>query len=675
MSLIAYRREIDGLRAVAVVPVILFHLQVKALSGGFLGVDVFFVISGYLITSIILAEMSADRFSFREFWARRARRILPALLVVIATSLLAYWWFLSRTELPGVGQEAMAALGSVSNIYYLTTSISYWGNAADYLNFLHCWSLSVEEQFYLVFPLLVWLHVRYRPQNLIAFLVTLMVLSFALVILTTKKFPDATFYLLPTRAWELAAGALLAALERTPGQSGARAIGLPATWSGPAEWAGRWCALLGIAGLCLIAFSYCVTLRRFPKSIIPVYGTCLVIGFARTGLSRNLLSHPSLLHIGKLSYSLYLWHWPVMVFARKLDVAVNSWILLIPIYVLSLATYHAVEQPGRKKHGTLAVIGVAYLTLLIVSGLFASSDGKYDTSEFNRPEYAGISYNVLPRPQVHEALQRITAGCSVPDRLAKPDAYKAGGIIVGEGNSPPDVVVLGDSHGCMWSKAIHHVTDELGVKASFWSIDGVDPFSSSATQAVLPSFIDLTAKEFRDYSQGRRELIKQWHPKLVIVCARWAKYDHEPENEFLRFLSQNADEVLLIEQPPELTIGKRSVLQYLCYQQIKPVSGTRQYLPLNQTMTQKASQRFRDLLHENPNCKAVRTADLYTHGAEALCLDSKEVVYLDDDHLTTFGSLLSLPRLEETIGKALKNVPQASRTPENGASFSPDQQL
>ena len=325
MRSIDYRPEIDGLRAVAVVPVILFHLGIPSIPGGFLGVDVFFVISGFLITTIIQAELEAGTFTFRGFYARRIRRILPALLVVLASTMVAGWLFLSRVEYPVMGRDAIATLVGTANISFFLNSNAYWGPTANDLLFLHTWSLSLEEQFYLGFPLILWLFARFRWSGLRFLLIGLILASFLLFMIGSRQAPDATFYLLPTRVWELATGALLAVLGRNP------------TDQPDSPFLN---SSLGLIGLLLICAAYSLAVRPGSRTAPAVLGTAMVTQFARRGVAHTLLSQWAMVHIGKLSYSLYLWHWPLLAFCRKMQWMVPGVLVIGLAYLLSLATYH-----------------------------------------------------------------------------------------------------------------------------------------------------------------------------------------------------------------------------------------------------------------------------------------------------------------------------------------------
>lgn len=336
-----YRREIDGLRAVAVVPVILFHAGVQAFGGGFVGVDVFFVISGYLITTIIAADLRDGRFSLAQFYERRARRILPALFFVIACCLpLAFRW-MAPDELTSFGWSIAAVVLFVSNILFWRES-GYFASAAELKPLLHTWSLAVEEQFYLVFPLLLLLLWRKRAW-LVPALIGIIVISLAASEWGWRYAPTANFYLAFSRAWELLAGACcgLWLLHRKTQPSH---------------------NLASAAGLAMILAAVFAFDRQTPfpslHALLPVLGTVLVVLFAGEGTwVRRLLGLRSFVAIGLISYSAYLWHQPLFAFARIRAVGDPAPQLMLGLAALSILlawlSWRFVERPFRAGPGSI----------------------------------------------------------------------------------------------------------------------------------------------------------------------------------------------------------------------------------------------------------------------------------------------------------------------------------
>ena len=359
---IKYRPEIDGLRAIAVIFVILYHAQITIFDdpqitlfgyhtifgyplfwGGFIGVDIFFVISGYLITSIILKELKATgTFSFKHFYERRVRRILPALLFVILASLPFAWVYLLPSILVDFSKSILYSLGFSSNFYFHYTGLQYGAENGLSRAFLHTWSLSVEEQFYILFPIILIMIFRYFRKYLLTILVLGLILSLQLADWGSKQYPSASFYLLHTRMWELLAGSILAYFEITTGhRSKNKTLNL----------------ILPSIGLFLIGHSILFfNDEMFHPSfytLSTIIGVCLIIWFSnKNELITKILSTKLFIGIGLISYSLYLWHYPIFVFAARLNISDgNIFIkLLICVFILTLSimSYYLIEKPFRE---------------------------------------------------------------------------------------------------------------------------------------------------------------------------------------------------------------------------------------------------------------------------------------------------------------------------------------
>lgn len=339
-----YRPEIDGLRAIAVLSVILFHAGVAGVAGGLVGVDVFLVISGYLITGIIVGQRAAGTFSLRSFWARRVRRILPATLVVMLACIPFALAWMMPDELEGFGQSLVATLLSGNNVL-LYLSSGYFDTASEFKPLMHTWSLGVEEQFYLVFPLVLLVLLARGRRWAGAGVVALGLASIGVAVWLGGTDPDAGFYLLPARAWELLVGAGLALGSARPGLPAPRLLGARA--KGVAAGAGL---LAILASIVLVDGSSAVS----PLVLaVPVLGTALVIAFAHEGtLAARVLSQRWLVVIGLISFSAYLWHQPLFAFARVWSVespTVGVFLALsVAALVLAWLTWRFVETPFRR---------------------------------------------------------------------------------------------------------------------------------------------------------------------------------------------------------------------------------------------------------------------------------------------------------------------------------------
>ncbi|MDB3938777.1 acyltransferase [Candidatus Pelagibacter sp.] len=346
---ITYRPEIDGLRAIAVGVVIFYHTQISVFGhqpfqGGFIGVDIFFVISGYLITSIIFKELvTTDSFSFKNFYERRIRRILPVLLVVMLVSIPIAYKFLLPNDIIDFSKSILYSLGFSSNFYFHFSGIDY---AVDGLKnpFLHTWSLSVEEQYYILFPIVLLITFKYFRNYLIHTLIVGFVISLALADWGSKNHPSLSFYFLYTRMWELLAGSILAYFEITNGhRSKNKRLNL----------------ILPSIGLLLIGYSVLFfNDEMFHPSfytLSPIVGVCLIIWFSnKDEVITKLLSTKLFVGIGLISYSLYLWHYPFFAFTAKLHLTEGNiykqLLIFLLIFILSIVSYYFVEKPFRNKN-------------------------------------------------------------------------------------------------------------------------------------------------------------------------------------------------------------------------------------------------------------------------------------------------------------------------------------
>jgi peptidoglycan/LPS O-acetylase OafA/YrhL len=366
-----YRKDIDGLRAIAVLLVIIFHAFPKSLPGGFIGVDVFFVISGYLISKIILTDLKKGVFSFKHFYAQRIKRILPSLLTVLSTCLFFGWFALLPDEYQLLGKHTAGGALFISNILLWGES-GYFDTAAESKPLLHLWSLGIEEQFYLFWPLILWAASIFKF-NLLFSILILLACSFALNLFELSADPIAVFYSPLTRFWELLIGAILAwwslldkKLSHTPDYS-------------------QWICLLGA----LFILVGCLVINKnsaFPGwvALLPALGAaCLIAAGENTWINRYLLSNRIMVWIGLISFPLYLWHWPLLVFAKLIegdDVRshIRFWLMILAI-ALSWLTYFFIEKPIRfgGKSAKKVYVLIAWLVLLALLGLHIALNNGY----------------------------------------------------------------------------------------------------------------------------------------------------------------------------------------------------------------------------------------------------------------------------------------------------------
>lgn len=497
-----YRPEIDGLRAVAVLPVIAFHAGSGLLAGGFVGVDVFFVVSGYLITGILIEELRAGRFSLAGFYERRARRILPALFLVVAACIPFAWAWLLPGDMAQFASSVAAVALFVSNFLFWSEA-GYFDTAAELKPLLHTWSLAVEEQFYVLFPLLLLGLWRLAHGRVLPWLVAGVLGALVLSHWSVLSHPEAAFFLIHARAWELLAGAALACwLAGRASPAGAA----PAVVEG--------LALLGLGLIAWAVFAYDAS-TPFPGlyAIAPVAGTALVVAFAQQGtLAARLLGSRLLVGVGLISYSAYLWHQPLFAFARHRSLsepgAATFLALTLLTLVLAALSWRFVERPfrerGRISRRSVVVLALAGSLLFVAFGLV----GRATEGSFGRSHTLAEAQRLEAKIATNYGLRR---GCSAREELPS-DCMTASG---------PDIAVWGDSY------AMHLMQ---GLQAS-WDGSGIVQLTSSEC-APIPGQAPVTrgesprrAEECIEHNDGVLRYIERT-PSLryVVLSARFERH-------------------------------------------------------------------------------------------------------------------------------------------------------
>ena len=394
-----YRAELDGLRAIAVVPIILFHAGFEYFSGGFVGVDVFFVISGYLITTIILSEKEQGTFSLVNFYERRFRRILPALFMVMLVSLIFSLLWVMPSYMEDFSQSLMAVSTFSSNILFWRES-GYWEISNELKPLLHTWSLAVEEQYYVLYPLYLMLIWHFRKDWILGSFIVIAAISLATAQWGAYNKPIPTFYLLPTRAWELSIGAGIAYYFLYRKQT----VQILLSHKSVNE-------ALGLLGLLMISYAVYVFDKGTPfpslYALVPTVGTGLIILFSSSQtMVGRLLSIKPLVAVGLISYGAYLWHWPLLVFARHLSLTEPSEltfaILALLSFPLAYLSWRYIEKPfrtksifSRKAIFTLSFIGSVLFITVGLAGHF--SNGFEDFWLSRQSESVKATYLIISR--------------------------------------------------------------------------------------------------------------------------------------------------------------------------------------------------------------------------------------------------------------------------------------
>jgi peptidoglycan/LPS O-acetylase OafA/YrhL len=623
-SEISYRPEVDGLRALAVIAVILFHTGLETFSGGFVGVDVFFVISGYLITSILLAQMQAGKFHLSNFYERRIRRILPALFLVMLVSTIAAFCILQPPDLIDFGRSLIAVPLFIANFHFWNTG-GYFGTELDLTPLLHTWSLSVEEQFYVFYPLfLMIVFTIARQWVMIALIACGIILSLWSSNYLTNLHFETAFYLPFTRIWELLLGAVAAFAPRAD-----------ARWP---NWLGSITSLLGL-GLVLYAILAFDSTTRFPglAAVVPTFGTfLLLISRDRHSFIFRLLTLKFIVYVGLLSYSLYLWHQPIFVYFRHLGLPDYSIIFgLILTFVFSVLTFHFVERPFRRLSfltpTRLFQIAAATSGLFIIIGIvIISSRGLlflYDESDaIIYEQYIGVRQYVDSRfdqaqlqPFANDGRKRI--------------------------------FLVGDSY----ARDLLNIIHEGGI---------IDDFSISTKQINRECGNVYVEEDFTEHIP----------PERLALCRVFGWYD-DPQ---VRHLASEADEIWLASSWQDWSIDYLSAtitnleadfgamvrvfgIKNFGYINARDALREALALPLSARMTftqpaeawrRAVNMRMRKIV---PTQNFVELLDLFCGGSALACkifTDRGQLISWDGVHLTREGATYLAPELSSVLRRA-----------------------
>ncbi len=622
-----YRPEIDGLRAVAVLPVLFFHAGFPAFKGGFVGVDVFFVISGYLITSIIHPDIKNDSFSISRFYERRIRRILPALFLVCLACIPVALLLLLPDDFKAFSKSLAAVNLFSSNILFWQES-GYFEAAAELKPLLHTWSIAVEEQFYLFFPLFLLLFRGLTTKNLtvLLFAVTLTSLGFAEYIGVLD--PSANFYLLPSRAWELGIGAILAI--NLPGRNKAR----------PSLSA--WASLLGLTMIIYSVFSVDKDVV-FPGfiTLVPVLGTALIIAYGNpTNITGKILCFKPLWGLGLISYSTYLWHQPLFAFARLREgtLTSESYLILISVsLILAYFTWRFVEAPFRNRKNLsgaqvfrgAAIISAAFITFGIT--------GYYQNERM-----------ILLSEEQEHILRYLHYDRSGPYREGSCFLQEEQGYSELEDQcfAPGGTMIWGDSHAAALS---------YGLRSSLGELTQI----SASACPPLKDYRKASRPNCYDINTLALEKIASLQPKLLFLHANWIAYRFQDN---LDNLITNTVSSALTASPESRIVLLGGVPQWdpsLPVQLIK--NGSRL-----QDMALLSSQRYSEVFELDMVLKEIAQSnhitfisilDLFCENGACLSSVKDQNEYepfaWDSCHLTRLSSRLAAQKIMEELQPAI----------------------
>ena len=636
---IKYRADIDGLRAIAVLAVLFFHADLGC-SGGYVGVDIFFVISGYLITGLILKDLACGQFHIVEFWERRIRRILPALAVIVIGSVVAGYFLFVPQAFKDLGESVSAQTLLVSNIYFWIKSWmgdGYFAPVAKAQPLLHTWSLAVEEQFYLLFPFVLIALKRFNHKSIVPAIVVLGGLSFALSVYGSYFFSSFTFYCLPTRAWELLIGALLAAIP-VPHRS-SRTLAEILSWGGV------------LAILCAVFFYDHNT--RFPgvAALLPCLGTASVIwanGHTSTSAGKLLSARP-VVYVGLISYSLYLWHWPVLVFFKDwafdpIPPGLRA-LLLVASSFLAVLTWRYVETPFRRRlvlknrAQIFKFAGIA-TTVLLLTGLTLYKFKGLPARIFSeRLAYANGHNDYVIMKNV--SLKEAQAG----------DFIELG---TGGKNQPVKLLVWGDSHSAAAIPVLDILCKERNIRGVAAKHDATAPLVGYESKSIHSLGADSVA-----FGMAVAEFVRKYRVGDVVIIARWDSYtdlDHGTERlhrcmlATISELSSSGARIWIMRQVPK---HNWNVPQALVSAVIHDQDIEKLGLPLEEHRKefQRQCPIFEGIDSHHQNVTILDPTDLFVSHM-SLCRVAKggKALYFDEDHLTVAGAMLLRPLFEPLFG-------------------------
>ncbi|WP_429104390.1 acyltransferase family protein [Bradyrhizobium sp. i1.12.3] len=635
-----YRPDIDGLRAVAVIAVLAYHAFPRLVPGGFAGVDIFFVISGYLITGIIHREMLDKRFSLASFYARRILRIFPALIVVIVAPFMLGWFVLPVGEMEALGADISGAAAFIENFVLHGQIVGYFDPDAERLPLLHLWSLGIEEQYYIVWPAALWLISRW-PARCVAIVAALALGSFVVCVLTPPVDSAWAFYSPTTRGWELLAGALLALWSRKDSGVVGR----------------RFDTALAFAGLAGLAFAFFGLSGRSPwpgiLTLVPVLAAMALIVTTGTLVHCRLLSARPMVFIGLISYPLYLWHFPLIAFA-KLNAggaavpALSMCGLLVLSFLLAWLTYRFVERPIRFGKSTIE---------LRVAPLIAAMGGTWLIG------IVAVNTRGLPVrfPESIRGFMLSGSETSISWRrgtclLALQPASEFAPECAGNGGHPL-LLIWGDSYGAALYPGLLHFARERGYDVAQY------------TASACPPLIGYTLAErpfCRSINDDVVARIGKLHPDVVILDATWGQAEPTLREDLPRTISQlkaaNIARIVLMGPPPSWQGAGLSanVLDY--YRKTGTVLPARTFYRSNDEWTRGRDVMLSALSHEL-GIHYISVRNIFCNDDGCLTRigpNESELTAFDPGHLTVPGSMFLVGQASDEMLNPAVPLPHQS---------------
>ncbi|MDA9276773.1 acyltransferase [Flavobacteriaceae bacterium] len=632
-KLLSYRPDIDGLRAISVIFVILFHADLLWIQGGFIGVDVFFVISGYLITRSIDKEMLGNVFSFKAFYLRRIRRIIPVLVFVMLVITIPACLFLFANDLETFGRTALHTILSTNNFYLWIKGSNYFVGNTELMPLLHTWSLSVEEQFYFIWPpILLLLHRYLNLKNRLYFIILFIVIGLGLSVFLASFYPKVAYFLLPARLFELSLGA-----------------GLALFWDKIPELSRNKNNGISVVGLLLILLPVFLLngLSTFPgfNAFYPCLGAVLLILSGKNshtkGIVNRLLTIKPLVFIGLLSYSMYLWHWPIFSFIKYVGLELTSDKLIVALtstVLLSYFSWKFIEKPFRyrfKYNFSKTLLVILLPCLLIIGTLYGVLDGK-----------DGF-------PERHPTLIEFDKKNNYPSKLRRNcyDVFKVGNCDqcgLGVKKDTLDGVLIGDSFANHSAAFI----DVLAKDSGLYFHD-----SAAGGYPLLYDVDDQTGAPTRDTAYGEKRLAYAKKFKTIIVATNWERFlDKESKN--YKLVMATIKELLDLDKNVIIIDPLRTVSQMNLHKMklLKTNNGSsinKQDLLI--PFYKRADDYIVYEIHRKyPQVTIINLNDVMCYDASCNYEIDNSIVYRNGNHLNTSGATLLAKKYILEKGNPLK---------------------
>jgi peptidoglycan/LPS O-acetylase OafA/YrhL len=631
---IKYRPEIDGLRAISIIAVIIYHARLNfngynLLQGGFIGVDIFFVISGYLIGSIILKELITKKnFSFLNFYERRARRILPALFFVLIVSICFAWIYLMPSSLYEFSKSLFSSLGFVSNIFFHYSGLVYGANNSFYKPLLHTWSLSVEEQFYIIFPLFLFICFKFFRNYILEIIFIFILISFFLAEWGSRNYASASFYFIHTRLWELLAGVFLAKLETKYKRDNKN----------------FWSKIIPSFGIILIIASLILfdDKMRHPSfyTLIPIIGTMLIIWYAnKDEILTKLISTKLFVGVGLISYPLYLWHYPIFSFVLIHGGGVNKFLIGASIVLLSVVTYFLIENLYRRK----ASKKFFFISLIISISLILSLNIYYLTSNnfLKKKKFLNFQLN-----------QSYSWDNSIyyKKRNEYLNNYKIDKFSNFTNNKK--ILIIGNSHAedfyvALKTNEVNFDNIEFGLYVTeIWCLKN---FLKSEKCQITKKLNDDNKKIEKNISNKNINLIK--NSDTIILSSYWSNKDLEELEEIILMLKKLNKRIFLTSNSPvfqtDIFLGQEfTLIDYFTYKN-KRLPDKNELIIIEKDYYRKQLEHIKKI---NSKLKHIsnKLDIIYFEKEQYICVESEkrcrlltdknEKIFYDGSHYTVSGA-------------------------------------